>query len=178
MLYPTWHPYPRPRHFPEDPKLDRLLDSNYDPVIGGFKLRLWRREARDLRKGLFGPKGLRDVPKGEGVRTFDLPKGWTLRLMYDVPPGGWDEPGDVVAEFIPPTIRGRLRTPRHLALAAEVHPSTHDQADKHAAKPNAHLRTAFTAPRATMALLKMPGPIADNTGTGRAITIGSEHDCK
>ena len=107
MLYPTWHPYPRPRHFPEDPKLDRLLDSNYDPVIGGFKLRLWRREARDLRKGLFGPKGLRDVPKGEGVRTFDLPRGSTLRLAYDVPPDGWTEPGNVIAEFIPPPMRRR-----------------------------------------------------------------------
>ena len=47
-----------------------------------------RRNARDLRKGLFGPKGVRDVPKGEGVRTFDLPRGWTLRLTYDVPPEG------------------------------------------------------------------------------------------
>ena len=51
MLYPMWQPLPRPRHFPEDPKLDRLLDSYLDPAIGGFKLGLWRRGARDLRKG-------------------------------------------------------------------------------------------------------------------------------
>jgi hypothetical protein len=43
------------------------------------------------------------VPQGEGVRTFDLPRGWTLRLTYDVPPDDWGEPGNVVAEFIPPT---------------------------------------------------------------------------
>ena len=107
MLYPIWLPLPRPRHFPEHPKLDRLLAHNYDPAVGYFELRLRRREARDLRKGLFGPKGLKDVPKGEGVRTFDLPRGWTLRLTYDVPPHGWTEPGNVVAEFIPPATRRR-----------------------------------------------------------------------
>ena len=42
MLYPRWQPLPRPRHFTEDPKLDRLLDSYFDPGIGYFKLRLWR----------------------------------------------------------------------------------------------------------------------------------------
>ena len=51
MLYPIWQPLPRPRHFPEDPRLDQLLDSYFDPAIGGFKLGLWRRGARDLRKG-------------------------------------------------------------------------------------------------------------------------------
>jgi hypothetical protein len=93
--------------------LDRLLASNYDPAIGYFKLRLWRREARDLRKGLFGSKGLRDVPKGKGVRNFDLLNGWTLRLTYDVPPDDWSEPGNVVAEFIPPTMqpKGPVATP-------------------------------------------------------------------
>jgi hypothetical protein len=108
MLYPIWQLLPRPRHFPEDPKLDRLLASSYDPGVGYFKLGLWRREARDLRKGLFGPKGLRkNVPKGAGVLTFDLPNGWTLRLTYDAPPDDWSEPGDVVAEFIPPPMRRR-----------------------------------------------------------------------
>ena len=106
VLYPIWHPLPRPRHFLEDPRLDRLLD-NYDPDVGYFELGLWRREARNLRKGLFGPKGLRDVPQGEGVRTFDLPRGWTLRLTYDVPPDDLTEPGNVVAEFIPPATRRR-----------------------------------------------------------------------
>jgi hypothetical protein len=107
MLYPTWHPLPRPRHFPENPKLDRLLASSYDPGMRRFKLSLWRREAPDLREGLFGPKGLRDVPRGAGVRTFELPRGWTLRLTYDAPPDSWREPGDVVAEFVPPATRRR-----------------------------------------------------------------------
>jgi hypothetical protein len=99
-----------------------LLDSYLDPEVGQFKLRIQRRHARDLRKGLFGPKGLRDVPKGECVRAFDLPNGWTLRLTYDVPPDDWTQPGNVVAESIPPTRQGRVPTPRHLALADEVHP--------------------------------------------------------
>ena len=107
MLYPRWQPLPRPRHFPEDPKLDRLLDSYFDPAIGRFSLGMMRRNARDLRKGLFGPKGVRDVPKGEGALSFDLPKGWTLRLMYDAPPNDWGKPGNVVAEFIPPATRRR-----------------------------------------------------------------------
>jgi hypothetical protein len=103
MLYPIWMPLPRPRHFPEDPRLDRLLDSNFDPRFGYFKLSMKRRHARDLRKGLFGPKGLKkDTPKGNGVRRLQLPGGWTLRLTYDAPPDDWSEPGDAVAEFIPP----------------------------------------------------------------------------
>jgi len=32
--------------------------------------------------------------------------------------------------------------------------------------------------RATLDPLKMPRPIADNTGIGKAIAIGSKHDCK
>jgi hypothetical protein len=107
MLYPIWQPLPRLCHFPEDPRLDRLLDSNYARRVGYFKLHLWRREARDLRKGLFGPKGLRNVPKGEGVLSFDLPNGWTLRLTYAAPPNDWSKPGNVVAEFIPPATRRR-----------------------------------------------------------------------
>jgi hypothetical protein len=51
MLYPIWTLLPRPRFFPEDPQLDRLLASNYDPKAGYFKLRMFRRNARDLRKG-------------------------------------------------------------------------------------------------------------------------------
>jgi hypothetical protein len=127
MLYPIWQPLPRPRHFPEAPKLDRLLDSYFDPAIGRFSLGMMRQNGRDLRKGLFGPKGVRDVPKGEGVRTFYLPRGWTLRLTYDVPPDDWDEPGDVVAEFIPPSG----------ALGGGGKPFSRDQAHKHAARRNA-----------------------------------------
>jgi hypothetical protein len=82
MLYPIWILLPRPAHFPQDPKLDRLLAS-YGPKIGRFKLQMKRRHARDLRKGLFGPKGLRRVPDCDGgPMEFDLPNGWTLRLTY------------------------------------------------------------------------------------------------
>jgi hypothetical protein len=105
MLYAIWQPLPRPRHFPEDPKLDRLLDSHFDPKIRSLKLSLWRRQARDLRKGLFGPKGLRDVPDGSGgVMEFDLPHGWTLRLTYREKAYGWNA-SDVKAEFISPRNR-------------------------------------------------------------------------
>ena len=93
-------PSPLPRR-PETGSVARQLLRSGDRL---FQVALVAvREARDLRKGLFGPKGLRNVPKGEGVLTLDLPNGWTLRLTYDVPPDGWSEPSDVVAEFIPPT---------------------------------------------------------------------------
>jgi len=117
MLYPTWHWTPRPRWFPEDPALDRLLNSNYDPAVGQFKLALWRREARHLRKGIFGPKGSRVVPKFSGDRDeydgrmeFILPNGWRLRLTYSPPPYG-RKAGDVQAEFIPPRVHQRLGRP-------------------------------------------------------------------
>ena len=101
MLYPIWKPLLRPRFFPEDTQLDRLLASNYDPENGYFKVRMFRRNARDLRKGVFGPVGSRDVPKGRGERRFRLPNNWTLRLTYYEAP--WA--GEVDAEFIPPTMR-------------------------------------------------------------------------
>jgi hypothetical protein len=115
MLYPIWQRLPRPRFFPEDPRLDRLLASNYDPAIGDFKLSLRRREARDLRKGIFGPKGSRVVPKFsgdldeyDGVMEFDLPNGWRLRLTYERPPRKI-RAGEVAAEFIPPAMRAERR---------------------------------------------------------------------
>lgn len=120
MLYPIWQRLPRPRFFPEDLTLDRLLASNYDPGIGHFELSLRRREARDLRKGIFGPKGSRVVPKFsgdldeyDGVMEFDLPRGWTLRLNYYAS-HAYDferrraKAGHVDAEFIPPRARQRL----------------------------------------------------------------------
>jgi len=109
-LYPIWQPLPRPPHFPQDPKLDRLLAS-YDPEIGRFKLEMKRRHARALRKGVFGPKGLRQVPDRDGGKMeFDLPNGWTLRLTYYAA-GRYNfekrrgKAGDVDAEFIPPAMR-------------------------------------------------------------------------
>src|ERR1700732_5636325 len=102
MLYPIWQPLPRPPHFPQHPQVEQLLDS-FDPGFGYFRLSLWRREARDLRKGLFGPKGSRVVPEFsgdlnyyDGEMEFDLPNGWLLRLTYG-PPSFEMEAGDVVA---------------------------------------------------------------------------------
>ena len=107
MLYPIWQPLPRPAHFPRDRKLNQLLASNFNPRLHSFELRMFRRNARDLRKGLFGPRGLRNVPKGEGVRRLDLPHGWTLRLTYGERPQAWRNAGDVVVEFISPAARER-----------------------------------------------------------------------
>jgi len=124
MLYPIWKALPRPRFFPDDPRLERLLDGNYDPAAGYLKLRIKRRHARDLRKGLFGPEGSRNVPdRYGGVMAFKLPKGWTLRLTYYAA-GQYDferrraKAGDVDAEFIPPRPPQRLSTgPDRLSLA-------------------------------------------------------------
>jgi hypothetical protein len=83
ILYPIWQRLPRPRFFPEDPRLDRLLASNYDPTLDGFKLTLRRCEARDLRKGIFGPKGSRIVPKFSGdLNTYNR------KMEFDLPTVG------------------------------------------------------------------------------------------
>jgi len=118
MLYPIWQLLPRPRFFPEDVELERLLDGNYGPAVGNFKVRMKRRHARDLRKGLFGPRGLRDVPDRDtgGVMEFDLPKGWTLRLTYHAK-GVFErrtQAGEVDAEFIPSTMREEPPIPYQL----------------------------------------------------------------
>jgi hypothetical protein len=97
--------YGQPSNFPQDERLHRLLAADFDPRLGYFEVPMKRRHARDLRKGLFGPQGVRDVPSGDGVLEFDLPKGWTLRLRYYDTPRDFREPGDVDAEFIPPRRR-------------------------------------------------------------------------
>jgi hypothetical protein len=61
-FYPIWVRGPRPAHFPEAPEIDRLLDSNFDPRLDHIKVRMKRRNARALRKGILGPKGIRRVP--------------------------------------------------------------------------------------------------------------------
>ena len=128
MLYPIWQPWPRPRFFPSDADLDRLLDR-YDPRVGYLKLPMKRRHARDLRKGLFGSKGLQNVPdKSGGEMEFDLPNGWTLRLTYHSA-GEYDfagrrfKGGDVDAEFFPP-VNGEhlLRQQEPARLTAGAHP--------------------------------------------------------
>jgi hypothetical protein len=74
-----------------------------------------RRNARDLRRGILGPKGVRRVPdRFGGERELALPEGWTLRLTYYAA-GAYDfesrraKAGDVDAEFIPPNMRERPR---------------------------------------------------------------------
>lgn len=101
-------PIRRPYHFPKHPKLDRLIASGFDPAIGPFDIPMYRRNARDLRKGLFGPAGLREVPGDKGGEmTFVLPNGWTLRLLYDRR-GYGIEAGEVLARCIPPTVLQEL----------------------------------------------------------------------
>jgi hypothetical protein len=110
-LRPIWIREPLPPSFPEDPQLAQLLASGFDLTLSRFKLPLRRCEARDLRKGLFGPKGSRRVPKGgeNDTMRFVLPKGWTLHLTYGSV-GDWSvrrggRPGHVEADFIPPRRR-------------------------------------------------------------------------
>jgi hypothetical protein len=125
ILYAIWQRLPRPRFFPQDPRLDRLLAGNYDRGLAGFELSLRRREARDLRKGLFGPKGSRVVPmlsskreEYDGLMEFDLPNGWRLRLTYRPPPST-RKAGQVDAEFIPPRARrSRRYSQEGVSLAA------------------------------------------------------------
>jgi hypothetical protein len=113
-FYPIWVRGPRPAHFPEAPEIDRLLDSNFDPRLDHIKVRMKRRNARALRKGILGPKGVRRVPgKSGGVKELALPNGWTLRLTYYAA-GGYDferrraKAGEVDAEFIPPRLQRRF----------------------------------------------------------------------
>ena len=57
----------------------------------------------------------------------------------------------------------------HLHLGLRERP----EAANGCANPQLHF-----SPRASVDHLKMTGPIVDNTGIGRAITIGNEYDCK
>ena len=102
---------PRPRYFPNDADLLRLIDTKFDPASFGFTMRIKRCQARALRKALFGSKGLLVGPdQSGGVMEFDLPNGWRLRLTYYVA-GEFDEKlgrfraGEVDAKFIPPRRR-------------------------------------------------------------------------
>ena len=82
--------------------------------IGAFKVRMTRHEARNLRRHLFGSKGLKNVPPGAGTMEFELPNNWMLKLDYEKP--GWriTEPSYVTAEFIP----------QEVADAGEAHRAT------------------------------------------------------
>lgn len=57
----------------EQDQIRALRGWGWRPERRDFALRMTRHEARDLRKELFGPKGVRDVPPGRGERWFELP---------------------------------------------------------------------------------------------------------
>jgi hypothetical protein len=61
------------------PWAEELLDE----LAEGEPVKIKRWQARDFRRALFGPEGLRDVPRGKGTRTFRLPNGDTLRFEYE-----------------------------------------------------------------------------------------------
>jgi hypothetical protein len=74
-FHPIWTQEPRPPHFPDAPEIDWLLDSHFDPRLGYFKQRMKRRNARALRRAIFGPKGIRRVPgRPGGVVELDCPR--------------------------------------------------------------------------------------------------------
>src|SRR5437763_11814321 len=80
--------YGRDRYpVPQNAKLERLLRRDFNPRIGAFKVRMTRHEARNLRRHLFGSKGLKNMPPGAGTMEFDLPNRWMLKLHYEKP--GW-----------------------------------------------------------------------------------------
>jgi hypothetical protein len=76
--------------------------ASYAPEIGSFDVQMKRRNARALRKVLFGSEGLKNVPEDGGVLEFLLSKGWRLRLTYHRRPRGIAKAGAVTAEFISP----------------------------------------------------------------------------
>ena len=99
--------------------MERLLASNFDPDLDYFELSMKRRHARDLRKGLFGPKGSREMPDfaavDYGEMWFDLPRGWSLHLIYEPRPRSFEAAGNVTAEFIPPELPFLKREAAHSA---------------------------------------------------------------
>jgi hypothetical protein len=64
--------------------LDALL-TTFDPAIGPFNIRMFRRNARDLRKWLEGPSAVYDVPPGLGLLRCELPRGWEVIYYYHDP---------------------------------------------------------------------------------------------
>lgn len=80
----------RPQHqksgnFPRHPQLTGLLAylrGGDGPPTEPFSFLLFRRQARELRRYLFGPEGLNQVADAGDSMTFDLGKGWTLCLTW------------------------------------------------------------------------------------------------
>ena len=107
--------YSRDRYpVPHNAKLERLLRRDFNPRIGAFKVRMTRHEARNLRRHLFGSKGLKNMPPGAGTMEFELPNHWMLKLHYEKPDWRITEPSYVIAEFIP----------QEVADAGEAHRAT------------------------------------------------------
>lgn len=77
-------PFDPPRFSDRINRLLRYFDTGCGEPPEGFSHVLYRRQARALRKHLFGSKGLNTVPRlwGGEPMEFDLPKGWRLRLSY------------------------------------------------------------------------------------------------
>ena len=104
----------RGRHFPEDYRLNWLLRT-FDPEIGPFKIEVFRRNARDLRKWLEGPSAFFDVPPDEGRRRVELPRGWEVIYCYHT--ACELEAARVTAHFRPP--KGEASQEEPCPLAAE-----------------------------------------------------------
>src|SRR4051794_38844870 len=66
--------------FHEPPRWAREL---LEELVEHRTLRLKRWEARNLRRALFGSKGLNDTPRRRGSRRFTLPSGDTLHFEYE-----------------------------------------------------------------------------------------------
>ena len=53
----------RPPNFPYDPRMEKLITSNFDPAVGYFELSMNRRHARALRMDAeFIPPTMREEP--------------------------------------------------------------------------------------------------------------------
>jgi hypothetical protein len=71
--------------------VEELIESEFDPRLGAREFRLKRHVARDLKRILFGSKGLNDdTPRGAGGIIRDLPRGWTVEFEYHEPMPNWD----------------------------------------------------------------------------------------
>jgi hypothetical protein len=75
-------PQSSPEHGHIIPSLPQWARKLLDELADG-PVRIKRCEARDLQRALFGSRGLRDVPRETGTRTFELPHGDTLRFDYE-----------------------------------------------------------------------------------------------
>jgi hypothetical protein len=88
----------------------------YELRQGPVRMKRWK--ARDFQRALFGPKGLRDVPPGVGMRSFQLPGGETLRFDYE-PTRSPEEMAQIraeIARFGEPFCYDELPTARYVTV--------------------------------------------------------------